>query len=423
MVENMFSAFCILLLSIRYCDGFLPSKHIEQPYVPSRPNINNLQSAFTDSVECGIREIALNFSKLIINRYNDRIYDALQLNECVNHSNFTKSKYKNHREYHQMNADVSNKFNQYLSDSVYNKDNVKIIEFYVDIMNGNDNNEGTETKPFAHIKTAKNSIKSMMSLATYSATQFIVYIRGGTYFEGTFEFGLDDNGFSASYPVIYTSYKQERVIISGGKQLKSVHFERYKNSKIMKAKLNTTECIEFDQLFINDTHRLIRARCPSGNPEIDVQPEGYAFSIGPFNGQQPHPNDAIYFNISTPSRNSSIYPYFGSDKDPRGEWEAYHIGGDAKRFADDKNFWNGTVPAGLTYNISDNLLQLSDSFVSDEFIANVFHTALWGNWLFSIDHINASQGQIGFNFGGFRSTWRLYELRHIQSRASAAILC
>ena len=378
---------------------------------------NKLSSDFVSSMECGIRQVALNFSQQIINRYNDRVYDALQLNQCTNQTKYDikHNPKETTRDYHETNPSLIQNFNKYLNNIKSNTklNDVKLIEFYVDINNGNDNNSGSKQAPFQHIKTAKNNIKLLQS-NNNDIIQFIVYIRAGTYYEGSFSFNNDDNGLSSQYPIIYTSYNSEQVIISGGKQISFVHFERINtsNSNTMIAKLNISnnECNMdiFDQLFINTTHRLIRARSPNGNPEIDIQPKGYGYSINGYNGQQPYPNNGIYISIVTPSRNSTIYPYFGSDNDPRGKWEAYHVGGDAKRFIDNKNFWNGTVPAGLTYNITDNLLHLNNSFISknntniNPFIANVFHTALWGNWIFTIDQINAEKGQIGFNFGGFQ---------------------
>eukprot|EP01084_Bolivina_argentea_P194695 334094_1 len=388
----------LLLISVLLCTSTFQISAT----LPHSHNSNAKDSKIADlarnvsEMECGIREVALNFSQQIINRYNDRIYDALQLNECKTMHG------QSNRDYHQTNPVLNTQFNKYLHNikTIAASAAVNVTEFFVDINNGNDNNTGSKSNPFAHIKRAQNEIRNVKS----PNTQFIVYIRKGTYFEGMFSFNTNDNGLSQSHPTIYTSYNNESVIISGGAQIQSVHFTQYNiNKNIMYAQLQK-QSYAFDQLFINNTHRLIRARSPNGNPEIDIQPKGYAYAIGPYNGQQPYTHNGQFISITNPSRNSSIYPWFGKDNDPRGGGEAYHNNGDAQRFIDNKGFWNGTTPAGIKYDIhaeEGHKLSLNNSF-NKGMIANVFHDALWANWLYLIDEIKSENGEIGFNYGGFQ---------------------
>ncbi|OHB60484.1 MAG: hypothetical protein A2Y12_15415 [Planctomycetes bacterium GWF2_42_9] len=89
--------------------------------------------------------------------------------------------------------------------------------YYVDA-NGNDNNPGTISQPFATLEKARDTIRNLSPLPDGGVT---VFIRGGKYFRSS-EFSLtsQDCG-TAQKPIIYRAYPGETVRIIGGVQLPS----------------------------------------------------------------------------------------------------------------------------------------------------------------------------------------------------------
>lgn len=60
---------------------------------------------------------------------------------------------------------------------------------------------------------------------------------------------------------------------------------------------------------------LVWARSPNGNPERDLQPKGYALVDGDGGAPSFPPQDVVrqgvHFEVDTPARNSSVYPFHG----------------------------------------------------------------------------------------------------------------
>eukprot|EP01079_Euglenida_sp_SAG-EU17-18_P007616 gene7616-biopygen6070 len=59
------------------------------------------------------------------------------------------------------------------------------------------------------------------------------------------------------------------------------------------------------------------AYAPPGHPERDIQPDGYARAAGPAGVPWPSAAGAVHTEVDHPVRNSSTYPVFGLDHDPR----------------------------------------------------------------------------------------------------------
>ena len=71
--------------------------------------------------------------------------------------------------------------------------------------------------------------------------------------------------------------------------------------------------------------RLVWAREPNGNSDYDVQPDGYATANGTIPGGRtwPKTTGSLHLSLKTPARNSTVYPWFGEDRDPRGNGNWY----------------------------------------------------------------------------------------------------
>jgi len=143
------------------------------------------------------------------------------------------------------------------------------IKFYV-ALNGNDNWSGklpepnaTKTDgPFATLEKARDAVREYKKLNPKGIT---VYIRGGTYYlKQPFTLSPEDSG-TIDNPIIYCNYKDEEVILSGGRPINDWQKD---SQNLWKAKISDVENGEwyFRQLFVGD-ERQIRARTPNYDHE------------------------------------------------------------------------------------------------------------------------------------------------------------
>jgi len=123
---------------------------------------------------------------------------------------------------------------------------------------GKDDDPGTREKPFATITRARDAARSIQG------ESITIHLRRGThYLAEPVELSHEDSG-TAEHPVVYTSFENEPVTISGGEHLE-LEFEPYRDG-IVRAKVRP----EFttDQLFLGGA-RLHMARYP--NYDSDAQ--------------------------------------------------------------------------------------------------------------------------------------------------------
>lgn len=92
-------------------------------------------------------------------------------------------------------------------------------DFYV-APNGNDENPGTKSKPFATLERARDAIRVLKESAGLPSGGITVWIRGGDYQrDSTFQLTAEDSGTKES-PIVYRSYFGERVRLIGGLKVK-----------------------------------------------------------------------------------------------------------------------------------------------------------------------------------------------------------
>lgn len=93
---------------------------------------------------------------------------------------------------------------------------------------GNDANPGTLQKPFLTLEAARDAIRK-----DSDKDQTTVWLRGGTYYRAaSFELSKEDSG-TKNNPVIYRSFKNEQVRITGGKSLAAKDFSIVKDTSIL----------------------------------------------------------------------------------------------------------------------------------------------------------------------------------------------
>ena len=84
---------------------------------------------------------------------------------------------------------------------------------------GADTNPGTQERPFATLKRARDEIRSLKTRGGFPKGGVTVYVRGGEYkVTETFQLGPEDSGAETS-PVVYRAFEGETPRFSGGVRL------------------------------------------------------------------------------------------------------------------------------------------------------------------------------------------------------------
>jgi hypothetical protein len=124
---------------------------------------------------------------------------------------------------------------------------------------GNDNNPGTEEKPFATIERARDAVRR--KIAQGISENITVLIRGGVYYiTEPIVFGAEDSG-SEQFSITYAAYPAEAPVISGGRVISgwTVNQNGLWQREISDVKDGKWY---FRELFVNGQRR-IRARHPN----------------------------------------------------------------------------------------------------------------------------------------------------------------
>ena len=96
-------------------------------------------------------------------------------------------------------------------------------DFYIS-PNGNDQNPGTKSKPFATWERARDEIRELKNQGKLTNKKVTVWLRKGNYsLNNTFELNEKDSG-TLENPIIYSAYPGEEVHINGSKNIPSSSF-------------------------------------------------------------------------------------------------------------------------------------------------------------------------------------------------------
>ena len=146
-------------------------------------------------LDCAIKELAWEYAKKLLPQQGSfqSAYDALGLKEC-GVSLSRGPRYEKRPLLHQPAI----------------KDDA--MEVYVDVNKGSDSNAGTLDSP---LKTVFAAVKLLRFRRSDTRQQAIIYLRQGTYFlADTIRLGPEDSN------LVVTAYKNEKVVVSGGKEYK-----------------------------------------------------------------------------------------------------------------------------------------------------------------------------------------------------------
>ena len=401
------------------------------PHQLHRPRTTFNSPVPSVEIDCAIRHFALEFAiqKLPWSSVAQRqdIADALRLQECPLDDTLTKAGNESDRNASSNKIDATQILRgrrtlKYSSGETSNDENTEetTIHLFVDPKNGRDGASGTEVDPLQTISFAIDCSRTLRSYQAYENAKIFLLLKGGRHYL-TEPLRLDSRDSNLSIQ----PFGRDKTELSGGDKLSLNLSQTKENPSVYFAKLPKGHSdYNFTMLFLDrskfgqDDVRLVWAREPNGHPERDLQPDGYARANGASAKHWPESGDgSVHFVIGkddgTAERNSTVYPWHGEDKDPRGGGNWLHFGGFGKRFVDGKGYWNGSIPMGLNFEGS----QLNTSGWTAEgyapSIAHVFHNGFWGNWQFEIDSIETEMsanenngelkdGRISFKRGGWQ---------------------
>jgi hypothetical protein len=119
---------------------------------------------------------------------------------------------------------------------------------------GDDANSGTLEKPFATLQRAQQAVRQKRG---------DVFLRGGTYYlPAPLVFTSEDSG-TKDAPVIFQSYRDEEVVISGGIRLNHLDWQPSANGTYL---AQVPADLQTEEIFVNG-ERQVLARYPNFDPQ------------------------------------------------------------------------------------------------------------------------------------------------------------
>ena len=329
-----------------------------------------------DTFDCPMRELLMEYA---ININNNITYT--QLNDIKNALDGTPQAI-----YHECNVTIPNDFVEYTR---ILKSNIDKYTIFVDVNNGNDNNNGT---------TIYSPFKSILRAVEFSRERFGVNVtkqillRNGTYYIGeTLYFTYLDSNLKIS------SYNNENVNISGGIALADLDWKLYKKSRnnhdIYYSKID--ESINITNILglrING-YRGIRARYPNVMSEETFPPETYLLNPKTYLFKNAQPQSTYTYNVSEFIRtenNPPIFQYY--QLEINGSWfDKYIPPASAPRL-------NNPHIIGLEYN--KNILPNSPYVNMTNGVVRAWHIDHWYSWMWEIDNDKSNDKKLYFYDSG-----------------------
>lgn len=135
-------------------------------------------------------------------------------------------------------------------------------DYYVSA-NGSDENPGTEAKPLASLTRARDLIRARRSGGATSEP-VTVFVRQGTYsLQDALQLGKEDSG-TATAPIVYRAYKNERPVLHGGRRVQG--FTSYRGATLKADATGLGTAGAGARVLVFDGRRQELARYPNDNP-------------------------------------------------------------------------------------------------------------------------------------------------------------
>jgi hypothetical protein len=351
-------------------------------------------------LDCEIRQLLLNTSLARLpwcQSAGQRVYDALRLQEC---SGTLRPGYNN---------------NNNNNNNIITNDNIYTI--YVNSNTGNDLFDGLSlSSSFLTLEQARLRVRTLRKTIDISERIFV---------ELTGIFHLSSPFLLDQIEDSNTTWRgrNSQTVISGGIPLSNLNWvpSTLYPAPVLEAILPQGVPYDGFGLFDGETgRRLTSAREPNGDAETQMQPTGWALVRGNPNGTlaPPIPGDFEHVEVTTNSRNESVFPIWGRDFDPRNPGIGYvwygQGNGTPSFFEGSRTFWaNKTIDRGLRWNatggpnprtglVASPFNATSWSPTTKGRRAHVFHNGLWGHWSYDVDTVDVFSETITFSKGGFQ---------------------
>ena len=348
----------------------------------------HLQDVQFSATECEVKKLALEFGKSRLQTNVNSLEEALHFESNCTHSLW---------------RDDANERRRRRGGVTKQEKNELEIGFYV-ATNGSDTNSGSIAEPFATLHRAQAQVRTLLT-GGLGQPQITVFVRAGKYFlDETFTLTSEDSGYAYA-PIIYRPYEEETVTLSGAMNLGELDWKPG-DDHVMMAKLSSP--ISFDSFFVNG-RRQVRARFPNGDPQ---EQSGLCFSKSQYDGEGcpgylqatggtgsfPSP-ESIAIDIDKPKRGGHVA---GDDHFPNFHYAIYNPPFQDEKFPSVYSFWGNPYvrPNGFKY---DSKTWTNKTWSHPETgIVHMFHSGLWGNWMYTIDEVNKGNSTVMFGRGGWQ---------------------
>jgi hypothetical protein len=222
--------------------------------------------------------------------------------------------------------------------------------------------------------------------------------------------------------ISWTSLPNETAVLSGGAPVDGLEWTTHSGKTMVATLPSSVNASEVDQLYAvgtstssrsrsrsrsrssrnggggmrrggpagDDAQRLVRARYPNGDSEVDRMPENYD-KLGGGVSSSPEWLHAGNMSVRFPgfSRNASIYPWFGHSNDKRWALD-YHTENSSSNFARGSSFWQASVGTAAKYNASTFSPRVALWKNVGDIVLHVIHYDWWGNWQWKLKSINTT---------------------------------
>jgi len=272
---------------------------------------------------------------------------------------------------------------------------------FVDCSKGSDTEKsGTIAQPFLTLAQAQVAARKVLT----SAKSVTVIVREGIcYVKEPLTLNEQDSGST------YSSYNNETAVVSAGANLGDLKWDVYEGAIMVADLLPNVNASAVDSLFqvapqgpaSNESSRLVRARYPNGNSELDRMPMNYDRLAGGGSTREWVQAGNVSKRYPQILRNSSWYPYFGHSNDIRWVLD-YHTENDSSVYNPKTSFWQASKGTMAMYNTTTFSKKVNTWTNVRDAVAHVIHYDWWGNWQWKLDSVNTTSHEMMFGDGGWQ---------------------
>mmetsp|Transcript_23494 Transcript_23494/g.34669 ORF Transcript_23494/g.34669 Transcript_23494/m.34669 type:complete len:913 (-) Transcript_23494:156-2894(-) len=378
-----------LLFWCLMADPSPPLRHRASHVKQNKLDINDLDNRPGLEAECEMRAVAYTMAMRIptARKHSLEILESLNASEC-DHKLFRGLEETTLNEKHYNRKDSSKEDLKSVNDDTKQ-------QIFLNCEQGSDDNNGLSKTE------AVKTVHQAQSISWQIKGSSEIIISGGIC-QLHKPLVLTENDSHRAWKAV----KGEEPIFSGGVILTNLPWKKFTRNVFVTDLPKKVNASAIDSMFalrsspsgkptIRGQSRLVRARFPNGNCELDRMPRNYAKlggSLSSVEAWRIAGNQSQRFSFL--HKNSSFYPWFGHSKDTR--WtQDYHLENRSSYFDPNRQFWQPNIATSVKYNNSWTGSDLKDSII------HVIHYDWWGNWQWRLTNLSTSDSLI-FGEGGWQ---------------------